>query len=194
MEKKWTRRRFLQTGLKGSMIVGGRAVAAGSSATAGAPATGRAASPGLDRRQREVLRAAMDEIIPAGDGMPAASEVGGVDYLDRLAGENPGIKNDLEKGLAGLDELGRKLFGQGYASLSRAERVEALRRLEKQPRSELFAALRDFTYEAYYTQPRIWKLIGYEFHATNQSGPRLKPFDETILASVRKKPKLFREV
>ncbi len=194
MKKKWTRRRFLQTGLKGSIVVGGRAVAAGSYATAGAPATGKAASPGLDRRQREVLRAAMDEIIPAGDGMPSASEVGGVDYLDRLAGENPGIKNDLEKSLAGLDEVGQKLFARGYASLSQAERVEALRRLEKQPASDLFAALRDFTYEAYYTQPSIWKLIGYEFHPTNQSGPRMKPFDEAILASVRKKPKFFREV
>ncbi len=193
MKKKWTRRRFLQTGLKGSIVVGGRAVVARSYATAAAPASGKATTPGLDRRQREVLRAAMDEIIPAGDGMPAASGVGGVDYLDRLAGENPGIKNDLEKSLAGLDEVGQKLFGRGYASLSQAERVEALERLGKQTGSELFATLRDFIYEAYYTQPRIWKLIGYEFHPTNQSGPRMKPFDEAILASVRKRPKFFRE-
>jgi hypothetical protein len=193
MRKKWTRRKFLQTGLKGSIVVGGGAVAAGSYATTVAPAIGKATSSGLDRRQREVLRAAMDEIVPASDGMPAASEVGGVDYLDRLAGENPGIKNDLEKSLARLDELGQKLFGQGYASLSPGERVEALRRLEKQPGSELFASLRDLTYEGYYTQPKIWKLIGYEFHPTNQSGPRMKPFDEAILATVRKKPKFFRE-
>jgi gluconate 2-dehydrogenase subunit 3-like protein len=193
MKEKWTRRKFLQTGLKGSMVVGGRAVAAGSYATAATPAISKATSAGLDRRQREVLRAAMDEIIPASDGMPAASEVGGVGYLDRLAGENRGIKKDLEKSLAGLDEIGQKLFGRGYASLSQAERVEALRRLEKQPALEPFATLRDFTYEAYYTQPSIWKLIGYEFHPTNQSGPRMKPFDEAILASVRKKPKFFRE-
>jgi hypothetical protein len=71
--------------------------------------------------------------------------------------------------------------------------VDALKRLERRPPAELFATLRDFTYEAYYTRPKVWKLIGYEFYPTNQSGPRMEPFDEAVLAQVRKMPRLYRE-
>ena len=55
-------------------------------------------------------------------------------------------------------------------------------------------ALRDLVYEAYYTQPRVWKLIGYEFNPTNEAGPHLKPFDESVLAQVKKMPRRYREV
>jgi hypothetical protein len=58
----------------------------------------------------------------------------------------------------------------------------------------LFKVLRDFTYEAYYLQPKVWKLIGYEFHPTNERGPSMKPFDESALGEVRKRPRYYREV
>ena len=56
-----------------------------------------------------------------------------------------------------------------------------------------FAVLRDFVYEAYYTQPQVWKLIDYQFHATDHEGPRMKPFDEAVIAKVRTKPVYFRK-
>ena len=31
-------------------------------------------------------------------------------------------------------------------------------------------------------------------HPTNESGPHMKPFDDSVLAKVRKMPKLYREV
>ena len=42
-------------------------------------------------------------------------------------------------------------------------------------------------------QPQIWKLIGYEFYPTDHQGPHMKPFDESVLAEVMKKPKFYRE-
>lgn len=78
--------------------------------------------------------------------------------------------------------------------LPRAERIEALKEFERLDTQKLFSSLRDYVYEAYYTQPRVWKLIGYEFYATNKSGPPMKAFDESPLAQVRKKPKLYKEV
>ncbi len=195
MKKKLSRRKFLKAGLSSTLVVSGGA-AAGFVPTR-LRAAGQAekpVSPGFGRHARAVLRAAMDEIIPGSGSMPAASEVGGVEYLDKLAREAPEIKKDLEKSLAALDELSTKHFGKDFPSLSRADRVEALKKLEKQAPQEIFAGLRDYVYEAYYTRPQVWKLIGYEFHPTNQAGPNMKPFDESVLAEVRKKPKLYREV
>jgi len=193
MNRRWTRRRFLETGLKGSILVG-----SGATGTLGAPSA--AAEPqtrppvsGWGQPQRELLRAAMDEIIPAGDGMPAASAVGGVDYLDRLASQASDIRAELERSLTALQELSRQQLGKDFTALSPEDRLETLKKLEKQ-RPEALASLRDYVYESYYTQPQVWKLVGYEFYPTNAAGPKMKPFDESVLAKVKKMPKLYREV
>ena len=194
MNRRWTRRRFLETGLKGSIVVGS-GVAAGTLPAPRAAAEPQTRPPvsGLGQAQRELLRAAMDQIIPAGDGMPAASEVSGVDYLDRLASQASDIRAELEKSLTALQELSSNQLGKDFTALSPADRVETLKKLEKQQPATL-ASLRDYVYESYYTQPQVWKLIGYEFYPTNAAGPRMKPFDESVLAKVKKMPKLYREV
>ncbi len=150
--------------------------------------------PAFEPPRRELLRAVMDEIIPAGDNMPAASEVGGVEYLDRLARENRDIYKALASSLSELEELSRKGFKKSFVSLSRSARVKVLTQLEKEGAPDSFNALRDFVYEAYYTQPKVWESLGYEFYPTNEAGPDMKPFDAAVLAQVRKKSKLYREV
>jgi len=194
MKKKWTRRRFLATGVKSSLVVGSGVMSGASASALAAISVQETKTPTLSPAEAKTLKAAMDEIIPAADGMPAASAVGCVEYLVRLSSQIPSIRRDLQKSLAVLDALGRKKFGDAFASLSPTQRVGTLQALEKPPSAETFALLRDFTYEAYYTQPQIWKLIGYEFHPTDQAGPRMKPFDESVLAKVKKLPKLYREV
>jgi len=195
MKKNWTRRKFLESTLKGSIVAGG-AVTAGAvlpaEAHAGAPPEQKPEA--LDAQQRKLLRVTMDEIIPAGDGMPSASEVGGVEYLTRLAGTNPQIKRELQKSLGALAAVSRKQFGKEFTSLLPAERVEALKKLEAQRPQQNFVKLRDHVYEAYYTQPKVWKLLGYPFYPTNGPGPHMKPFDPASLDKVRKMPKLYREV
>ena len=184
---KFTRRKFLGTTLAGSLAVGAATTARD------APAASESPSPGLESHQREILRAAMDEIIPAGDGMPAASEVDGVEYLERLACEEPLIAVDLRRALEALEELSKTRLHDPFANLASPQRVEILTALE-QSSPDVFGRLRDHVYESYYTQPRVWKLIGYDFHPTNASGPHMKPFDESVLAKVGKMPKLYREV
>lgn len=194
MRKKWTRRRFLATGVKSSLVVGSGAIGGASASALVAIQKAAPTATGLSSSERETLKAAMDEIIPATDGMPAASAGGGVEYLVRLAAQDPAIRRDLQKSLAALETLSRQKFGAAFASLSPPQRVDALRALEQQSPAEPFTLLRDFTYESYYIQPQVWKLIGYEFHPTDQAGPRMKPFDESVLAKVKKMPKLYREL
>jgi len=184
---KFTRRRFLETALAAPAVMG----------TAAEVADGQSVEPPvsavLDAGQRASLRAAMDEIIPAGDGMPAASAVGGIEYLERVVHKEPPIRADLHQALEALERMSEMKFHTDFSSLSPAQRFETLTEMET-GMPEVFARLRDLVYESYYTQPAVWKLIGYEFHATNESGPQMKPFEESVLAKVRKMPKLYREV
>jgi len=187
MSVRFTRRTFLETALAGPAVIG---VAAEAKV---AQALRQPVSAPFGRQWRESLRAAMDEIIPARDGMPAASDAGGLDYLERVSRQESQIGADLQQALDALARLSESRFHAAFASVSSAQRVETLTALEAQS-PEVFASLRDRVYESYYTQPRIWKLIGYDFHPTNESGPQMKPFDDSALASVRKMPKLYREV
>ncbi len=43
----------------------------------------------------QMLGAAMDEIIPAGDGMPAATAAGGLQYLRYLGWQYPNIQQEI---------------------------------------------------------------------------------------------------
>lgn len=194
MKRDWTRRKFLERALKGSLVAGG-AVTADIIAPAKAHADGPVGRThdGYDEQQRKMLRVTMDEIIPAADGMPSVSEVGGLEYLTRIAGQSSQIKREIEKSISALAALSRKQFGKEFTSLEPAERVEALKKFEAQRPKQNFVRLRDYIYEAYYTQPKVWKLLGYSFYATNGRGPRMKPFDPSSLDRVRKMPKLYRE-
>jgi hypothetical protein len=159
---KLTRRNFLEASAAAPL-------AAGLVTTIGA-----APNNVLSEAEREALHTAMDQIIPAGDGMPSASEAGGLEYLQRVARQEPEVANQLRSLLAELKE--RKTLTEFEA---------------KDPQN--FAHLRDYVYEAYYTQPRIWKLIGYHDYPTDHAGPHLPPFDESLLDPVRNRPKLYRE-
>jgi hypothetical protein len=144
--------------------------------------------------ERETLVAAMDEIIPTANDMPSASQAGGLDYLERVMPTVQGLLEQFRQGLGKLDAESRKLAGQPFAKLSRPERVKVLTALERDAAPDLFATLRDFVYEAYYTRPDVWRRIGYESHLTDHRGPQMKPFDESVLAQARKRGKLYREV
>ncbi len=150
-------------------------------------------SAALGPGQPESLRAAMGQIVPASDGMPAASAVGGLEYIARVCQQELQIRVDLEQALDALGRLSESRFHAAFASTSSAQQVATLTALEAQS-PDVFTKLRDLVYESYYTQPSVWKLIGYELHPTNESGPRMKPFDESVLTKVRKMPKLYREV
>lgn len=189
--KKLTRRRFLSTGMAGSLALGAGSIA-GVARPENVPSNAPAGP--FTPNEKATLAAAMDVIIPASDGMPSASAVGGMEYLTRRAREMPALRKDLKKAAATLEELSQKRFQAAFGRLKSEQKVQVLKEMESQAAPRLFATLRDFTYEAYYTDPRVWKLIGYDFFPTNSGGPEMQPFDESILSEVRKKPRNFREV
>jgi hypothetical protein len=137
--------------------------------------------PALDRR---LLRATVDRIIPAQGTMPAASAIGAVEYAASVARRDRDIRERLEKAVSAL--------GAGFADRPEAAQIAALEQLE-QIEPAAFAALRDIVYEAYYTHPRIWALIGYDFRTGPKKTAPLEDFDPALLARVRQLPRLYRD-
>ncbi len=161
----------------------------------------------LSDAHRKLLRAAADEIIPAADGALAAAQAGATDYIETLLGKVPDLQKQAQAALARLEAITTKArHKQPFDQLSSAQRVKLLQTFEKESAragaaeslygagGNLFALLRDLIYEGYYTSPKVWPQLGYEFHPTSRRGPAMQPFDEAILAQARKRPKSYREV
>jgi hypothetical protein len=177
----WTRRKFLNSSVAG--IASPALIPAHNLSPTGA---GKSGEP-FTSEEQATLKAAIDEIIPAGDGMPSASEAGGFVYLEALARAEPDIGRQIRQCLESLNSQG------AFDRLTPEARVRVLKAHEESA-PQTFALFRDWVYESYYTQPTVWRLIGYELYPTDHAGPHMKPFDENVLTEMRKRPKFYREV
>jgi len=148
----------------------------------------------LPASDRRTLRAAIDVLIPADGRMPAASAVGGIGYVERLAGQDSKLRELLIEGLRGLDGRAREVAGARFAEASVDRQTAVLIAIEQAASPVGFvAALRDAVYESYYTHPRILKLLGVTFRSSRRRTAALEPFDEQRLTRVRQMPPLYRE-
>ena len=147
----------------------------------------------LDPAQRAALKALADEIIPAADGMPSAGEMGAAAYLERAAQGDEGVASALRGALASIDLHARTRHRRPFARLPASARVALLQAMETEE-SDHFRAARDLVYEAYYTNPLVWRRLGYDFIEGDGDGPALEPFEEALLERVRALPRLYRAV
>jgi uncharacterized protein (UPF0147 family) len=150
----------------------------------------RPASSPFTASARATLSAAMDEIIPAADGMPAASAAHVMRYLEEISVRDGGVRRDIRRAAAALERRSRP---RRFASLSAAKSVRVISALEKQEPA-VFGALRDYVYEGYYTNPEIWSRIGFEFYGPDRPGPGMPAFDEGAVERVRASPPRYRKV
>jgi hypothetical protein len=148
-----------------------------------------APAPPLDAPQRALLIAFADEIIPATDGMPSASEMGAAAYLERVAGGDEAIAASLRDAVASVERRAKPTPRRSTAPAP--ARVALVQAMEKDE-ADRFRAARDLVYEAYYTNPLVWKRLGYDFIGAEDSGPPLEPFEEALLERVRALPRLYR--
>lgn len=142
---------------------------------------------------RSTLQTVMDLIIPASDGMPSASGADGLRYLERLMQHDKDAVADITKALNVANALSTRSFQKSFGDLEKNEQIAVLKQMENSA-SSVFDTLRAYIYESYYEQPAIWKLIGYELYPTDHTGPHLAPFDDSLVANVRKMPKLYKDV
>lgn len=145
----------------------------------------------IDRR---TLRAAVDVIVPGQRQMPAASAVGAVRYIERIAAADRAVADLLREGLRTIAAHAKAAREPRFDRLPIERQTEVLAQVEAtNTPANFFGMLRDLVYEAYYTQPRVQKLIGYGF----RSGPRrtasLAPFDERLVGRVRRQTPIYRQ-
>ena len=138
------------------------------------------------------LATIMDLLIPESDGMPSATQAAGLPYLQALMHRDKDVATDISKALEVAEAFSMRSFQKPFGSLAPQDQIAVLTRMESTALG-VFDLLRAYVYESYYLQPGIWKLIGYELYPTDHAGPHMKPFDESLVANVRKMPKLYRE-
>ena len=137
--------------------------------------------------QLQVLAAAMDEIIPKGDGMPSATEVGGLEYLQYLGWQYPGMQEKIAGFLVAMRQAAIARFGTEFLDLEHERRVQLLSDLGRN-RAPSFAAFVGYVYEAYYTRPMVQGAISCP------RPPAVAEDLDTLLAPVRNMKRLYREV
>jgi hypothetical protein len=152
----------------------------------------RPAAHALPQDKETALKTVMDLFIPASDGMPSATEAGGLTYLETLMHRDKDAARDITNGLHVADAFSERSFNRPFTQLERHDQIAVLKGMEDTALG-VFDALRAYVYESYYIQPAIWKLIGYDLFPTDHRGPSLKPFDDSLVANVRKMPKLYRD-
>jgi gluconate 2-dehydrogenase gamma chain len=131
--------------------------------------------------EARTLAAISDQIIPP-DQDPGAAWAGVVNYIDRqLCGPFENLQQTYRRGIAGIDESGRSIYGEAFADLNAQQQIEVLRRLEngqapgatwkQASSSQFFGLVVDHTMQGYYGDPRhggnregaSWKMLGLPY-------------------------------
>ena len=145
---------------------------------------------GLNPRQREVLDAVLDAIIPpTPDGKPGASEVGVSEYLRE---REPALLPALRKDLARLEEAAQGQHGTSFSEIDAARRDALLAALHAGEPGFLHAlALAAVT--CYYQNERVLRAIGVDPRPPFPRGHEVPAGDLSLLDAVRARGRLYRE-
>ena len=183
----WSRRKFSKAALSLQVLAGAGAL---NIATACAPQDDSKDGAVLESSLQKILKMAMDEIIPKSKEMPSASEVGGVEYILGILEENPDLISAFEHVLTSLDIQSNETVNDNFVNLDSEKRISVLKDYERN-KAELFTVLKEFVYEGFYINEKVWKLIGYEPYPTLTAGPEMEPFDEKLLDRVKQMPPIY---
>jgi hypothetical protein len=131
----------------------------------------------FDQVSRRILARLADELIPAGDGKPSASEAGVAGpWLDAVLAARP----DLVEGLNAVLE---KAAGRDAAEYLADVRV-------KDPTA--FAVLAEIVPAAYFMNPAVRELIRYRGQSAQAIDPHPDYEDDGLLESVIRRGPIYR--
>jgi hypothetical protein len=138
----------------------------------------------LTKAQRATATALSDVIIPAEGGVPAASAVGVIDFIDEwISSPYPDSVRDkpiVLDGLTWIDAESQRRFKKDFAKLADAQRVAicddisaAKPKSEFAKAAEFFTRYRSLTAGGFYTTPVGMKDLGYVGNValTSYDGP-----------------------
>ena len=146
----------------------------------------------LSPDQRELLVVVVDQIIPSGEGVPGAGEIGIAEHVEGIAGVSPQSRALLTNGLKTIEAISGSSHSKMFVDLSDREKTEVLNEVESQ-HPEFFAVLVRETYSGYYSSPKVLRAKGLPLIAPQPAGYEVEPFDAALLEGVRKRGKAYRD-
>ncbi|MQF70162.1 gluconate 2-dehydrogenase subunit 3 family protein [SAR202 cluster bacterium AD-804-J14_MRT_500m] len=146
----------------------------------------------LSEVQRKTMTAVLDTILPAGNGLPGAGQLGIGQYLDRVIGESPEMKNLFSAGLSSITMASEEKLGMGFCELGDEDKTNLLKEIEEND-SIFFRNLILHAYNGYYTNPHVLKILGLGARAPQPQGYRLESDDLNSLQQVRNRGQIYRE-
>ena len=127
--------------------------------------------------------------------MPAASAVGALRYIERIAAADRAVEGLLRDGLRAIAAHVDASHNIRFDQLTIERQTEVLAHVEAtNTPANFFGTLRDLVYEAYYTHPRLQKLVGYHFRSGRRRTAPVTPFDEQLVARVRRQAAIYRRI
>lgn len=160
-----TRRRFLAAGLGGAALLG-------TGGLLGWVKLGYSLPPGevalaLSIKEMAIVRALVEALLPASDGLPSGLELGVHQRIDEELWSQPdAVRSDLKAALQ-LIEHGPPLFGSfgRMTSLSPEERVRVFEQMLTSGVDVVVqagVAFKQLCQIFYFTRPEVWPHIGYD--------------------------------
>jgi hypothetical protein len=147
----------------------------------------------LVEAQRALLASVLDRVVPPEGKLPGAGALGVADYIDGVVGKSAELKRLFAHGLAQIEIASQAMHSGDFAALSAEQKDMVLRRVEaSEPR--FFEALVRQTYNGYYTNPRVLELLGLEARPPQPRGYRVEMGDFSLIESVKKRGRAYREV
>ena len=184
----WSRRKFSKAAVSAQLLFGSGLMNIAVGCTRNETTTALS-----NESNRTILKFVMDEIIPGTDTMPAASEIGGIEYIFKVLNKYHDIKPSFMQILIDINQESKLSNNADFINLEKHSRIDLLKQYENsQP--ERFQVLVNFVYESYYINEEIWKLIEYVPYPTLSSGPEMDPFDPSLLHRVKNIPPFYQEI
>jgi Gluconate 2-dehydrogenase subunit 3 len=151
----------------------------------------------LNPRQQATLAAWADALIPTGNGWPSASATGAHIYADNTSATRPRLRALLVRAIDSVDIAAGERGADSFAGCEADVRAEILAELEGRDAMELFDFVLELVFEGYYRDPAVLELVedrtGFRIMAPIE-GAELEPFDEGLVAEMKKRPAFVREV
>ena len=147
----------------------------------------------LSSEQRSLLAAVLNRIIPANDQMPAAGDLGIGTFIEGVASGNSDLIRLFNEGLTKIAVAAGQNPTQAFESLSDAAKDELLKTVELDYPA-FFDQLVLQTYNGYYTNPEVFKAIGYELPLPPEPGAVPELLDESLLNQQKRREPFWKKV
>jgi hypothetical protein len=143
--------------------------------------------------QRSLLTDVIDRIIPPKDQHPGAGELGIAAFIEDAAAGTTGLTRLFNEGLAQIDVAAGQSPAGAFEALANADKDELLRDIEA-ANPTFFDQLVLQTYNGYYTNPKVFEVIGYTVPTLAPPGSQPELLDVSLLDEQREREPFWKKV